>query len=197
MNLKHYLRGLGIGMLVTAVVLGFTTKAEKMTDAEIKVRAAQLGMIEETVLSDLGSKERDEDEKVNSSEALTESSAEENTIEVESTEEDSSEAESIDNDEDIEEERILSETSSQNEEGGSSQGVVVTEENYIIFTIEQGENSKQISQKLHAAGIIESTEDYNEYIKSNDYSRRLTAGTHRIPVDASIEEVVRILCRLD
>ena len=53
MNLKYYLRGLGLGIIVTAIVLGLGTrgKAEPMSDEEIISRARKLGMIENTVLS--------------------------------------------------------------------------------------------------------------------------------------------------
>ena len=53
MKLRYYLRGIGIGMLVTAAILHFTfadNTAQAMTDEEIMARAAQLGMIENTVL---------------------------------------------------------------------------------------------------------------------------------------------------
>ena len=57
MNLKYYLRGLGIGIMVTAVIMSVAAdnKKQELSDAEIKARAAQLGMVEEStgLLSDL------------------------------------------------------------------------------------------------------------------------------------------------
>ncbi len=56
MKLRYYLRGLGIGMLVAALVLTLSgsTKA-KMSDEAVKRRAAELGMVEKdkSVLSDI------------------------------------------------------------------------------------------------------------------------------------------------
>ena len=48
MNLKYYLRGLGIGILVTAVIMLFLAQQNKnsLSDKEIKERAAALGMVE-------------------------------------------------------------------------------------------------------------------------------------------------------
>ena len=49
MKLRPYLRGLGIGIIVTAIILHFSLKTANgapMTDSEIKARAAELGMIE-------------------------------------------------------------------------------------------------------------------------------------------------------
>ena len=53
MELKYYLRGLGLGIVVTAIIMGLTTsKSRTMTDAEIISRAKQLGMTEEKTLKD-------------------------------------------------------------------------------------------------------------------------------------------------
>ena len=47
MKLKFYLRGLGIGIVVTALIMGIATKDKlPLTDAEIKAAAAKLGMVE-------------------------------------------------------------------------------------------------------------------------------------------------------
>ena len=57
MKLKYYMRGLGIGMLVAAMVLALSGNAgAKMSDEAVKRRAAELGMVErdKTVLNDIG-----------------------------------------------------------------------------------------------------------------------------------------------
>ena len=45
MKLKFYLRGLGIGVVVSVIILAFTMKgnAKELTDEEIKQRASELG----------------------------------------------------------------------------------------------------------------------------------------------------------
>lgn len=54
MNLKYYLRGLGIGILVTALIMNIAAgRKETLTNEEIKERAKALGMVEEgTLLED-------------------------------------------------------------------------------------------------------------------------------------------------
>ena len=51
MKLKFYLRGIGLGIIVTALVLHFTLASSDsaMSDEQIKQRAMELGMIENTV----------------------------------------------------------------------------------------------------------------------------------------------------
>lgn len=48
MNLKYYLKGLGLGIIATALILGIHHRgnAKPMTDAEIKARAVELGMVD-------------------------------------------------------------------------------------------------------------------------------------------------------
>ena len=49
MNLKYYLRGLGVGFIVCALILGihhFRKNDNVMTDDQIRARAEQLGMVE-------------------------------------------------------------------------------------------------------------------------------------------------------
>lgn len=52
MERKYYLRGLGIGIAVTAIIMGIALAGDKtMTDDEIIARARELGMVENTVLT--------------------------------------------------------------------------------------------------------------------------------------------------
>ena len=52
MRLKHYLRGLGLGIIVTTLIVsaGKRGSAAELTDEEIKVKARALGMVEEDEL---------------------------------------------------------------------------------------------------------------------------------------------------
>lgn len=221
MNLKHYLRGLGMGILVTAVILGFTGKTEKMTDAEIKIRAAQLGMVEETVLSDLAADEKATGESKESRVEGSKASQEEGQTQIETEEEPSSEeteekeeasSENPGNEEENDEEasseaaqregRADTEASSDSSDrrdiaGAEANEIITQEENYVIFTIEPGENSSSVTKKLQVAGLIESVEEYNKYLSENDYTRKLKSGSHKIPIGASGEQIAKILCRLD
>lgn len=170
MELKQYLKGLGIGILVTVVILGVSQKTKPMTDAEIKVRAAQLGMVEETVLSDLVTEEK------SGSDTLMEEYTQENSeASIEGT----------------------TQLSTQDLEEAAKGETVIEEEGYVVITIEPGSGSSVISSKLSEAGLIASKEEYNEYLLSKGYDRRLIAGEYRIPMGASMEEITRILCGIE
>ena len=64
MKLRYYLRGLGIGIVITALLMGLTKGGAKETlsDDEIIARAEALGMVQSSVLSsDLNHEEQGED----------------------------------------------------------------------------------------------------------------------------------------
>lgn len=54
MKLKYYLRGIGIGVILTAIIMGFALGGRKATisDAQVIERAKELGMTEGGVLTD-------------------------------------------------------------------------------------------------------------------------------------------------
>ena len=91
MNLKYYLRGLGLGILVTALILSVAGRNRRtMTDAEVKERAKELGMIENTVLLE----KPEETESASETTANTES-ASETTANTESVSETTANTESV------------------------------------------------------------------------------------------------------
>ncbi len=61
MERKYYFRGLGLGIVVTAIIMGAaTSRSRAMTDREIIARAKELGMVENTVLADMDVKQAEE-----------------------------------------------------------------------------------------------------------------------------------------
>ena len=68
MKLKYYMRGIGIGILVTALILSISyLNKKKMSDDEVKARARELGMVEASSLLEAAGKDAD-----NSNESKTE-----------------------------------------------------------------------------------------------------------------------------
>ena len=129
MKLKYYLRGLGVGIVVTAIIMSITNKPEEMTDAEIKMRALELGMVEESVLADLQAKDESTDvetvedilnqhaaEKDNQQEIPAEEATD---VEVENEDDavaESEEMDTTDNEEVVSEETIVEENKEATEE---------------------------------------------------------------------------------
>lgn len=87
MKLKYYLRGLGIGIVVTVfIMMAALGNKQPMTDEEVMARAKELGMIENSVLKDIAGKD-DESSNVNEQDAVEPGNADtEETVEPEKTE---------------------------------------------------------------------------------------------------------------
>lgn len=220
MKLRYYLRGLGIGIVVTAIIMSLTRQPEKLTDAQIKMRALELGMVEESVLADLQEKEEmassEEDNiqgEIPAFEDIVEVETEDANSEDEndSKTEESSEAENDSKTEDsseAEDDPLAEEEESENiniESDNSNDGVDTNDnfteilsdevvESYIVISVEGGNDSFTVSEKLYEAGLINSSVEFNQYLVRNGYDRKLRVGDHEIPADATEEDMAKILC---
>lgn len=84
MERKFYLRGLGLGIAVTAVVMGIITSRDSgMSDKEIISRAKELGMVENTVLSGDNGDTPEETDMPEAGGTETDASGKENTFSAE------------------------------------------------------------------------------------------------------------------
>lgn len=211
MKLRYYLRGLGIGMLVTALVLGIAGgKDQGMSDEQIRVRAAQLGMVDasSTVLGNRqsgspsgysgmqpssGSPENPEPSSAPESstgeqaEGQTEPQSDEGTTGDDGTQPIAGTQP---------EESELGQDSSQPPEGSDQADVSVTmggNRETVSFTINNGAGSDSVCRSLELAGLVESASVFDAYLNENSLTRRLRAGTFSIPVGASIEEIANII----
>lgn len=188
MKLKYYLRGLGIGILVTALIMGFTTRDSRpLTDAEIKAVAAELGMVESDSLrlADLQQDQTAEPAKEPepTPEATPESSGEpakesETTPEPEAIPEVTPEL--------TEEPETASEAATETtQESGTD----------ISVTVSAGSGSRTVCNRLEEAGVITDAAEFDKYLCDQGYSKRICVGTFEIPADASWEEIAKIITR--
>ena len=166
MKRKYYLRGLGIGILVTAFILGITSdKPRAMTDEEVMARAKELGMVENTVLSNIGSNHPDTEPPETTPE---EEKPTQTVPETQPTEGDGAEEE-------------------------PDQTISKIDGQTIILTIKRGESSSSVSRMLADAGLVEDASAYDRYLCSNGYDKKIRTGVYEIPVGASQEEIARII----
>ena len=218
MNLKYYLRGLGVGIVVTSLILGIGlgSRKETLSNEEIKERARTLGMVEEsiTVAEAAAQKEEEAQEKV-TADPVPEENAEGDAETIVSAEpEVSSEpAVSVSAAPEASEEPNASaasepETSAEPEAGATPEAGVkpVADEaeedsgtapakEIVDITINPGEGSYVISQKLEQSGLIDDAAEYDAYLCDNGYHTKLRAGVHKIPMGSTREEIAKLLCR--
>ena len=203
MKRKYYLRGLGTGILVTALILIIASGQKKtMTDEEVRARAKELGMVESTLLSELANQT-----PTDTAEPDTPGTAPELTAEPEDTLEPTPEptAEPGDTAEPTTEPAAEPEdTAEPTPEPAAEPAVAPTAEpktteepettaESILLVIRSGESSVSVSKALEEAGLVASAQAYDRYLCENGYDKKIRSGEHRIPVGADEAEIAAII----
>lgn len=205
MKLKYYLRGLGIGILVTVLLTTVASGNHRaMTDEEIKARARELGMSESMVLADMqGGSTSGESDKT--PEATVEP---EKTPDVTATPTPTPTATPT-------ETETPTPTPTETETPTPTPTPTATPtptptstpsptptptktpeaEDTITIVIGSGQSSGAVSKTLAEAGLVEDAKEYDKYLCANGYDKKIRAGSYEIPKGASDEEIARIITR--
>lgn len=166
MKLKYYLRGLGVGIVVTAVILTIANHlGNKMSDEDIIKRAAKLGM----VMKEDESLFPPTEPETTTPEPTSPSPTEQDTTAVKPAE---------------------PETTTPVPAEPQTSGVVI---HTATITVTSGMYSEAVSQKLEEAGIVKNWREFNEYLTSNGYAERLQTGTHSFNSEMDFNEIAEIL----
>lgn len=192
MKLKYYLRGLGIGIVVAVIITSISMgNRQPMTDEEIKARAAELGMIENSVLSDIANKD---DEAIKNDEPAKDDEALQDNEPVidEPTQDEPTQDEPTQDEEQLEEEEKNDEPA-ENEENNQQSN----DKNTVSITVVSGDSSWTVSKRMEEAGLIESAKDFDTHLCRYGYDKKISVGTYKIPVAATHEEMAKILTRMD
>lgn len=161
MKLKYFLRGLGMGIVFSAVFLMFMggAKKEALTDEEIIMRASLLGMVK-------------------AEDALTASTAPVATqTPVASEPPEPSET------------PVSTETPEPSE--SPSPSPEPEEPKYVTLTIEGGMASPAVARALEAAGLVSSAVEFDRYLCDNGYASLISIGTCKIRIGADFEEIAK------
>lgn len=210
MRLKSYLRGIGIGILVTAAVFmisGGLKRESTMTDEQVKARAKELGMLEQITLVEPTAAVKEEKAEVKAenkaeskagaeteskagtvAEAKAETATPATTPEIKAEDSKKEEAKA----DDSKKEETKADDSKKEADGGDV-GAEEVDNKTIIIVVNSGDSSETVSRKLFEAGIVADAREYDKYLMENGYDRTITVGNHKISVTASKEEIAKNL----
>ncbi len=201
MRLKYYLRGVGIGIVVTTIIFMISISLHK-NDTEPQNSAA------ENDKSTTVSEAEENTQKADAAGTETES-ADTNKTDLADTQPDASKT-----DEDNSDEKKPSEdTAKDNTASGQQSSDKETESKKkntekkntekkntekkntekVRFEIKGGEYSDTVCQKLKAAGLIDDAKAFNEFLVQKDYDNGILPGIYDIPKDATYEEIAALL----
>jgi hypothetical protein len=201
MKFKYMLRGLGIGVIITAAIMGAYTRSA-VADARVAVMK-EYGFGEEPTLVD---NETETSEEVSSE---TEESSTEPVIlrdeEIESQiasvldEAKASEAETVGTTE-IENETEAETQIEQETEVETTEIIEIAQENanqhsYIEIVISGGDDSGTVSRKLYNAGLVENAAEYDAFLMQHGYDKKISTGTKKISPTDSWQDIAEKLIR--
>ena len=190
MKLKYYLRGLGVGILFSTIILSISFNAAlKKKTKEMKSNADNT----EAINSDEEIKDL-EDLLVPTKEPTKESTKEPTKETKEPTggltEESAKDEEKIDS---SNVEPSVTPTKALTEEEPDKE--VVSKENskdsqdYIIINIQKGMSSEEVALILKNYGIIENNKEFNNYLKDKGYCTNIKVGDFKISKNATYEQI--------
>lgn len=209
MKLKYYLRGLGIGMIVTALILGisFSNRQDQtsqiMTDDQIRERAAELGMVDSSELT-LAALQNSEKQPTEGTPEETTQTQEQNNIEAEPETTVPAETQATAEPETTQEPEATAEPEPEKTaEPEKTVGPETTAEPEVTeapqrtqtasITIQRGDDSGSASRRLYEAGLVENAKAFDNYLCNNGYSRSINPGTYEIAPGTSEEEIAKII----
>ena len=205
MKLKYYLRGLGIGIAVTALLMGYSNKnraAEPKAEVATEETAGDLladrngeATTEEVIEQSTVENVTVETDSAETSEEET--SQEETASELESS---TQEAETITETESVTETETESvqteETTDKKEQTQSSMEADAGNallQTTIEINIVRGDDSGTVARKLQNAGMVESATEYDAYLMQHGYDKKIRVGKVEIPVDATWQEIAEYI----
>lgn len=182
MKLKYYLRGIGIGVIVTTIILMITFAIHSeppLSDDEIMERAAALGMVGPEEQTTTGDRLSD----------MQSPSQEDHQDEEDRTQDDGAkepQANAADEKKEQDDQTASVQTKDENEPKKESI-------EQVEIVIAGGEYSDDVCKKLKKEGVIEDAEDFNKYLAQGGYDNMIQPGNYVLPLGADYEEIVKLL----
>lgn len=178
MKRKYFLRGLGIGIIVTALLLCISYR-KQMADMAIIEKAKSLGMVFPEKAEEITGPAIDVAEKaepVQTPEPTTEPTEIPTvTPEAEPTNEPEATKEPVATQKPVKPSKTKSEQ--------------------VTIKVVSGMDSSAVAKKLEKAGIIKSASKFDSYLVKNGYANNIVVGTHKFDKDADFKEIAKNLTK--
>lgn len=214
MKLKYMLRGLGLGIIITAAVMGAYSR-NAVADARVQV-LKEYGLGEEPVVIDETETSEEDTESSTISETTEPVILRDEAVESEissvldaaiDAEQTSTEQQESPDEETLEDatqtvETVEPATSVEQQEPATEAVVIVTPSDEpsnagdeIQIVIAKGDDSGTVSRKLYNAGLIENAAEYDAFLMQHGYDKKISTGTKIIYATDSWQEIAEKLTR--
>lgn len=203
MNLKSYFRGIGAGMIVTAIIMGVSmpkvvladpVEKETLIETVDKKEIDDKKEIAEATPSVSGDEAFMEEVKkaVSNNEALRNEEKESSDTKEEVKEESQSEESKEEVIKEEPEEEILPkpiDPMPEGEEGYTDLGELVE------IKVIPGDSSVSVARRIYEAGLVESAIELDEFLCQNGYDKSISVGTYEIAKGSDFDTIGKIITR--
>lgn len=192
-------------MVVTALIMGVALKGDRsLSDAEIRVRAMELGMVDgdSRTLADI---QASQESGVPSPDVSEPTGTPEDTAGATPTptpEPDATPAASSDSPLKPLPMVTLKPPQGDSADAAGTESTSIPEDvstteplESTSFEIRSGQSSYTVSKALVEAGLVEDALEFDHYLEENGYSKRISPGTYEIPLNSTQEEIAKIITR--
>lgn len=172
MKLKYYLRGMGIGIIVTTIILAvsFSHREVEISDEEVMARAAVLGMVMQ---------KEDAETDVNTD------------TDVDAGGDVSTESD-MNTEADMDTESALQDDVAETDEPEADTQISEVNDTYRLV-IQKGDVCRVVCESLAENGVIDDAEALREYLFKLGYANSISTGAYDIPYGLTMEEVAQII----
>ena len=201
MNLKSYFRGIGAGMIVTAIIMGVSMP--KIASADPVEKETLIETVEQKETED--KKEIAEaDPSVSGDEAfekeVIKAVSNNEALRNEAKEEDDTEAKEEAQNEEVKEEVKEEEPEEEilpkpidpmpeGEEGYTDLGELVE------IKVIPGDSSVSVARRIYEAGLVESAIELDEFLCQNGYDKSISVGNYEIAKGSDFDTIGKIITR--
>lgn len=184
MNKRYFLRGLGFGLIIGAIVMMVAFSSQNVNEASTSTPSndtkttsedsstSETKTEEPTVEPKTEEATEPETEEEPTTEGKTEKVTESDTEEATETTEPETESKT--------DEELTTEASTEAQKGGS-------------VTVTSGMSAQSVAKKLHEIGMIDDEEDFYMYMYDNGYASKILQGTFTFTGDEDYEQISKIL----
>lgn len=202
MKMIYYLRGLGIGILITTLIFSISSKPTKevWTDEMVTKRAEELGMSwkKTSILVDYDSIDQSiYGTEVDNESIPSEEDSENIGQEIEVETEKEIEVESEQEIEPIQEDTIDESGQIEEQEELQQQEIKEQDEKPVLVTkkikVQAGMSARQVSLLLQQAGVIVDADEFNQYLIKEQLAGSILTKEFEIPVNATYRKIAKII----
>lgn len=190
MKKKYYLRGLGVGVLITAVIFSIALffYQPAMSEDEIRTEAAKLGMVDPNSTDSTIADSKNSDSSDSSDDSSQTDGSEDSTTVTTKTGDDVS-------DDNVNPQGKTTSDSSSSTDARTTEASSSSSDgsHMVTVTISGGQSSNVVGNTLYQAGVVDDAAKFNEYLEQNGYDNSIQPGSYQLAKGSTYEQVAHAI----